>query len=225
MKPETSPLASTLALALSWCDEDRDLLGSTARPLSLVSHHLLSIVSPQMLWIDPGYENEEGEVADLTLYDWMHTADIAEVTEWMWTGEWRSVVERAAGHIDGATLLEVLPEWRERRLRLATLCAAVEYKIIKKPPRDVSAKSTPPPQPPPEMLYPTRLARRLHLLQRETGCTRLEAKWEYPYWEAVQICHAADYHEGHWMVASGAQSAAPDFDEFQMPNEVMSHES
>ena len=215
MTPTLSTL-STLALSLSFADEDRDLLGLPSRPLSLLSHHLLRLMGSRVLDLDPGYKTIEDEARDMSLYTWLHTTPLDEVTEAMWSGAWRQVLSVAP---DAATLDEVLPEWRERRLRIAALCAAVEYELERKPPREGSASTTPPPKPRGAILHPTRLARRLRVLMRETGVPRLAAKWDYPYWEAIQICHDADYYEGHWTVAPGERVGPVEFGTFELPAE------
>lgn len=114
MTPTLSTL-STLALSLSWCDEDRDLLGLPSRPLSLVSHHLLRLMGSRVMETDPGYETIEGELRDMTLYTWLHTAPLDEVCEAMWSGAWRAMLEVA---MDPHAIGETLAEWRERRPRL-----------------------------------------------------------------------------------------------------------
>lgn len=214
MKSETD-LFDKLALALSWVDEDRDLLGSVARPLSLVSHHLLRLVRSRVLDRDPGYKTEEDEVRDMTLFAWLHTADLDEVTEAMWSGAWRAVLEVK---MSPEAIAEALPEWREKRLRLASLCAAVDYEIAPKPARESSATSSAP-QPPSNLMHATRLSHRIRLLMRETGVSRLEAKWEFPYWEAIQICHAAERFEGAWTVPTFARSGTVEFGGFDLPEE------
>jgi hypothetical protein len=207
---------STLALSLSWCDEDRDLFGLPSRPLSLVSHHLLRLMGSRVLQPDPGYASAEDELRDMTLYTWLHTAALDEVCEAMWSGAWRGML---AVEMDPLAVAETLPEWRDRRQRLAALCAAVDYELERKPPRESTASTTPPPQPRGSMLHPTRLARHLRVLMRETGASRTEAKWEYPYWEAIQICHDADYYEGHWTVAPGERVGPVEFGEFALAEE------
>lgn len=214
MKPETE-LFEKLALALSWVDEDRDLLGSPARPLSLVSHHLLRLVRSRVLELGPGYKTEEDEVRDMTLFDWLHTTPLDEVTESMWSGAWRAVLEVKMSPL---TIAEALPEWREKRLRLASLCAAVDYEIAPRPVRESSGGSSAP-LPPPNLMHATRLSHRIRLLMRETGVSRLEAKWEFPYWEAVQICHAAERFEGAWTVPTFARSGGVEFGSFDLPGE------
>ena len=217
MQSENITLAP-LALALSWCDEDRDLLGEAMRPLSLGSRHLLALTGSRMLQVDPGYETEEGEARDLTLYAWLHSADLEEVTEAMWSGAWRAVL--AAEPLDEATRREVLPEWRERRLRLAAMCAAVEYQIAPrpKPSASDSARSSAP-TPPAEMMNPTKLAHRIWLLMRETRCDRLEAIWHFPYWQAVQICHAAEWNDGAWTVPVREKTREGVFEGFALKEE------
>jgi hypothetical protein len=215
MTPTLSTL-STLALSLSWCDEDRDLLGLPSRPLSLVSHHLLRLMGSRVMEADPGYETLEDELRDMTLYTWLHTAPLDEVCEAMWSGAWRAMLEVA---MDPHAIGETLAEWRERRLRLATLCAAVDYELEHKPARESTASSSPPPKPRGAILHPTRLARRLRVLMRETGVARTEAKWQFPYWEAIQICHDADYYEGHWTVAPGERVGPVEFGTFELPEE------
>jgi hypothetical protein len=219
MKPETSDL-QTLALALSWCDEDLDLLGEETRPLSLGSRHLLRLTGSRMLEMDPGYETEQGEVRDLTLFAWLHSAPLPEVTEAMWSGAWRAVLE--AGDLDELTRAAVLPEWRERRLRLAVLCSAVDYEIAPRP-RPTGNSSAP--VPPSDLMNPTRLAYRVWLLMRDTGVPRLEALWHFPYWQAVQICHAAQRHEGDWTVPIRERTGPADFEGFDLDQGPMTPDS
>ena len=205
----------SLSLALSWCDEDRDLLGSPCRPLSLVSHHLLRLVRSRVMEMEPGYETQQGEVRDMTLFAWLHTADLDEVTEAMWTGAWRAVLEVA---MRPEILAEALPEWREKRLRMASLCAAVDYEIAPPPLRESHGTSSAP-QPPSNLMHSTRLAHRLRLLMLNTGVSREYALWEFPYWQAVQICHAAERYEGAWTVPPFARTPPAEFGGFDLPAE------
>ena len=191
------------------------MLGSPARPLSLVTHHLLRLVRSRVLELDPGYKTEEDEVRDMTLFAWLHTSDLDEVTEAMWSGAWRAVLEVKMSPL---TIAEALPEWREKRMRMAALCAAVEYEIAPKPARESHGNSSAP-QPPSNLMHATRLAHRIRLLMRDTGVSRLEAKWEFPYWEAVQICHAAERFEGAWTVPVFERTGRDDFEGFEMPDE------
>jgi hypothetical protein len=202
----------TLGLALSWCDEELALLGEEMRPLSLGSRHLLRLMGTRMLDLDPGYESEEGEARDLTLFAWLHSSPLAEVTEAMWSGAWRALLE--SGGMDEATRAAVLPEWRERRLRLAVLCAAVDYEVAPRPRSTTGTSSAP--QPPVDLMNPTRLAHRVWLLMRETRVSRAEALWEFPYWQAMQICHAAQRHEGDWTVPVRERTGPADFEGFDL---------
>lgn len=205
----------SLALALSWCEEEGELLGVPVRPLSLGSRHLLGLMRSRMLDLDPGYETEEGEMRDLTLYAWLHSAPLREVTDAMWSGAWRAVMESA--QVDEATRREVLPEWRERRLRMASLCAAVDYQAMPKPrPGAADGARAQGPTPPADLMNPTRLAHRVWLLRRETGCDRREALWECPYWQAVQICHAAERYEGAWTVPPRVKVPVEEFEGFDL---------
>jgi len=203
---------STLALALSWCEEDGDLLGSQARPLSLMSLHLLRLMGSRVMEVDPGYADEEGEVRDLTLYDWLHRAPLGEVTDAMWTGGWRAIL--AAPLPDGETMAAVLPEWREVRARNASLLAATDYEIQPRPRESTSAPAGP--QPPLDLLEPTRLTHRIRLLMRETRATRTEALWEWPVWQALQICQAAERWEGRWTVPVRERVPEGTFEEFDL---------
>lgn len=206
----------TLGLALSWCDEDLELLGGEMRPLSLGSRHLLRLMGSRMLDLDPGYENEEGEARDLTLFAWLHSSPLAEVTEAMWSGAWRALL--ASGGMDEATRAAVLPEWRERRLRLAVLCAAVDYEVAPRPRSTTGTSSAP--QPPTDLMNPTRLAHKVWLLMRETRVSRLEALWHFPYWQAMQICHAAQrVGEGDWTVPVRERMGPASFEEFGLAPE------
>lgn len=202
----------TLGLALSWCDEELVLLETEMRPLSLASRHLLRLMGSRMLDLDPGYTSEEGEARDLTLYAWLHSTALPEVTEAMWSGAWRAL--RESGGMDEATRAAVLPEWRERRLRLAVLCAAVDYEIVPRPRSTTSTSSAP--VPPSDLINPTRLAHRVWLLMRETRVSRLEALWHFPYWQAMQICHAAQRHEGDWTVPVRERTGPASFEEFDL---------
>lgn len=206
---------SPLTLALSWCDESRDLLGLPARPLSLVSHHLLRLIQPRILLADPGELTEQGEVADMILFAWLHTAPLDEVTETLWSGAWRALISSAP---DPATMGDALVEWRDRRARMVALCDAVDYEIAARPKRESSGSSSAP-VPPSNMMYPTRLAYRIRLLMRDTGVSRLEALWEFPYWQAVQICHAAQRYEGDWTVPMVARTAPAEFGGFDLAPE------
>jgi len=206
----------TLGLALSWCDEELALLGEEMRPLSLGSRHLLRLMGSRMLDLDPGYESEEGEARDLTLFAWLHSSPLAEVTEAMWSGAWRALLE--SGGMDEATRAAVLPEWRERRLRLAVLCAAVDYEVAPRPRSTTGTSSAP--QPPVDLMNPTRLAHRVWLLMRETRVSRAEALWEFPYWQAMQVCHAAQRHEGDWTVPVRERTGPGSFEEFDLSEET-----
>jgi hypothetical protein len=206
----------TLGLALSWCDEELALLGEEMRPLSLGSRHLLRLMGTRMLDLDPGYESEEGEARDLTLFAWLHSSPLAEVTEAMWSGAWRALLE--SGGMDEATRAAVLPEWRERRLRLAVLCAAVDYEVAPRPRSTTGTSSAP--QPPVDLMNPTRLAHRVWLLMRETRVSRAEALWEFPYWQAMQVCHAAQRHEGDWTVPVRERTGPGSFEEFDLSEET-----
>ena len=206
----------TLGLALSWCDEELVLLGEEMRPLSLGSRHLLRLMGTRMLDLDPGYESEEAEARDLTLFAWLHSSPLAEVTEAMWSGAWRALLE--SGGMDEATRAAVLPEWRERRLRLAVLCAAVDYEVAPRPRSTTGTSSAP--QPPVDLMNPTRLAHRVWLLMRETRVSRAEALWEFPYWQAMQVCHAAQRHEGDWTVPVRERTGPGSFEEFDLSEET-----
>jgi len=206
---------SPLTLALSWCDEDRDFLGLSSRPLSLVSHHLLRLIQPRILLADPGPMTEQGEVADMTLFAWLHSAPLEEITESLWSGAWRALISSAP---DPATMGDALVEWRDRRSRMVALCEAVDYEIAARPKRDTGGASSAP-VPPSNMMYPTRLASRIRILMRETHVSRREALWEFPYWQAVQICHAAQRYEGEWTVPMVARTATPEFSDFGLPEE------
>ena len=212
---ETEPFAalSSLALSLSWADEAHELLGMEARPLSLVSRDLVRLMGLRLLDRAPAYESVEDELADLQAYAWIHTASLEDVCDAMRTGGWRAVVEGAS--YDAASLAEILPAWRERRALLAAGVAAVEYEVRPRPPR-AGAKRDPADEPPSDVIGPTRLGLRAWLLQRETGVGRVEALWHYPYCQAVQICHAAQWWERQWTVPAMERTGPVDFGEFEL---------
>jgi hypothetical protein len=213
----TDPL-ETLALPLSWFDEDRELLGcASARPLSLASREALRLMGARLLRRDPGYGSVEEEAAEMRLYAWLHSAPLAEVTDALWSGAWRAVLEGPP--LDAETLAETLPEWRELRARLAATVAATDYEVRARP-RPASARRDPAEETPSDVVEPLRLAFRLRLLMRETGASREEALWLWPYGQAMQICHAAQRWEGQWTVRAMERTGPADFEGFGLAEEV-----
>lgn len=214
MSPDFRTL-SDLCLSLSWFEEDRDLLGRPARALSLASREAVRVMGLRILEPDPAYGSVEAEIVDLYAYAWLHTAPLDEVCDALWSGGWRAVLDPPAEAL--ASTAAVVPEWRERRLRLAATVAAVEYSVRARP-RSGSSSSAGD-DTPSDIIEPTRLAFRLRLLMRDTHATRHEALWEWPYVQALQITQAAQRWEGQWTVPPVERSGPVDFEAFEIPAE------
>jgi hypothetical protein len=199
-------------LAMSWFDETREILGKTARPLSLGSRHAIELMGLRVLRRDPEYASEAAELGELYAYAWLHTAPLADVCHGLRDGAWRAALN--VPELTEADRREILGPWRETRLELAATVAAVEYTVMPKP-RPTSAKESGP-KTPDWVMDPLVIAFRMRLLMRDTGASRMEALWEWPYAQAMQICLAAQRWEDQWAVAKGERAKEESFVGFEM---------
>jgi hypothetical protein len=202
-------------LAMSWFDEAREILGKSARPLSLGSRHAMELMGLRLLQRDPEYGSETEELGELYAYAWLHTAPLADVCHGLRDGAWRAALNVPA--LTDADRREILGPWRETRLELAATVAAVEYQVMPKP-RPASAKESGP-KTPDWVMDPLVIAFRMRLLMRDTGASRMEALWEWPYAQAMQICLAAQRWEDQWAVAKGEKAKQESFEGFEMGGE------
>lgn len=219
MQPDPFETLTALVTPLLWFDQDGDLLGKPARPLSLGSRQAVDVMGLRVLRADPGYDSIEAELADLYAYAWLHTAELPHVCAALWSGGWRAMME--AGSEDEnvmATATAVLPEWRQQRMTLAASVKAVEYRVVARP-RSESAGRSATPQPPADLMHPLRLSHRLRLLMRETGAPRMEALWQWPYVQALMITHAAERWEAMWTVPEVERTGPADFEGFELGGE------
>jgi hypothetical protein len=199
-------------LAMSWFDEAREILGKAARPLSLGSRHAMDLMGLRLLQRDPEYGSETEELGELYAYAWLHTAPLADVCHGLRDGAWRAALN--VPELTEADRREILGPWRETRLELAATVAAVEYTVMRKP-RTTSAKESAP-KTPDWVIDPLVIAYRLRLLMRDTGASRMEALWEWPYAQAMQICLAAQRWEDQWTVPKGERAKEESFVGFEM---------
>ncbi len=209
-------LLKEFSLAFSWFDEERNILGKPARPLSLASRHAIDLMGLRVLRRDPEYSTEAEEMGELYAYAWLHTAPLADVCRGLKDGAWRA----AAQPVDPTPeeRAEILGPWRETRLELAATVAAVDYKVVPKP-RPTTAKNDGP-RTPDWVMEPLMIAYRLRLLMRDTGTGREEALWLFPYAQAIQICMAAQRWEDQWTAPKGEEGKAESFETFDLEGDA-----
>jgi hypothetical protein len=204
---------SQLELSLLWHDELREFFGLPCRPLSLASREAIRVMGLRMLDREPELD-EAQDLGEMAGYAWLHTAPLSDVCEGLRSGSWRGL---EIADPDGTMRPETLPLWRDYRLGLAARVAGVEYDVRARPRvRPAKGGSDPALETPVDVIEPSRLAFRLRLLMRDTGATRVEALWEWPYCQAVAICHAAQRWEGQWTVPSMERTGPADFGGFEM---------
>lgn len=206
---------SRLELALAFFDEARELFGIPARPLSLASREAIRLMGLRLLDPDPAYAGPDDELREMAVYVWLHTAPLADVTDGLRSGAWRAV----AADLDPASYSaeETLPLWRDERIGLAALVAAVAYDVRPRPrPAPAKGASARQDETPPDVIEPSRLAFRLRLLMRDTGASRVDALWEWPYGQAMQMCQAAQRWEGQWTVPAMERTGPADFSGFDL---------
>lgn len=204
------------SLAFSWFDEEREILGKPARPLSMGSRHAIDLMGLRVLRRDPEYATEAEEMGELYAYAWLHTAPLGDVCRGLRDGAWRAALTTDPPTQEERA--EILGPWREKRMELAATAAAVDYRVV---PRPKSAKAKDEgPRTPGWVMEPLVVAYRLRLLMRDTGAGREEALWHFPYAQAMQICLAAQRWEDQWTAPKGDGVKAESFEAFDLEGDA-----
>jgi len=194
-------------LSLSWFPPDREILGVPCRSLSLASHHFVKTMGIRSLDPHAGMSRSE-EIAELSAYVWLHTADPATIAAVAWSGDWQESMTYEEE--SEAITLEILHEWREIRERVLGLLAVSDFDIRPRP-KSKHDKT------PSDVIGVSRFAHQVATLAEATGWDRDFILWELPKWEADQLYHKTLRHEGAWTVRAFEKSAPDDFAAFEMP--------
>jgi hypothetical protein len=178
-----------------WFEASHSCLGSSARPLSLLSAHALRLMG--VTWLESVPGDLEKEARELAVYVWLHTAPLAEVKASLWTGEWVETWIHAPDVPD-----IVRAGLRAERERLTSMLAAVTTAERPKPRKGKDDT-------PRDVLPPSLLTFRLMVVRAEAGLTLDQAGWHLPLVQAMQIYHAARWREGVWTVRAGTRQITP----------------
>lgn len=197
-------LERTMFLKLSWFSPDRRLLGMDVRPYSLATHHALRLMGLRLLERDHGLDPDE-EYRQLMAYLWLHREPVETVSEALWSGSWRAMVEVDCPE---EPALELLSEWREARERLLSLLEASEIGIR---PRPSSGQD----RTPFEVRGPDEMAHQLSVVARATGSGRDELLWHTPLHQLRQSYHAEMRWNGFWTVRPAQEIPEAAFDGFE----------
>lgn len=184
-----SPLDRAMFLKLSWFTPDQTLLGTPVRPYSLASHHAVRMMRLTLLEREHGLDPAE-EYRQLLAYCWLHREPIADVSESLWSGSWRAMLDAPA---PPEPALDLLTEWREARERLLSLLEATEITIRARP-------STGEDRTPFEVCGPDVMAHQLSVVARATGRSDHDLLWQMPLHQLRQHYHAEMRWHGFWTV-------------------------
>lgn len=194
-------------LSLSWFPPDREILGVATRSLSLASHHFVKTMGIRSL--DPYAEmTPSEEIAELSAYVWLHTADPDTIAAVAWSGDWQEAMSYEEEN--ESVTLTILSEWREIRERILGLLAVSDFDIRPRP-KSKHDKT------PSDLIGVSRFAHQVTTLAESTNWAKDYILWELPKWEADQIYHKTLRHEGAWTVKPFEKSAPDDFAAFEMP--------
>lgn len=199
---------------LAWFEPDTFLLGREVRPVSLASDLAMRLIGLRLFDDEP--LDDRAEAAEIGVFLWLHSAPIREVSEALWTGGWREILDGFRNDPEPASP-EVLAEFRSARARLAACRKASRYSVRPKPRKDFDDDE------PEDLVPPSGMGWRVRTIARETGWPRETILWRVPLVQVDQICHAADYEAGKWTVpwsGDDAGATADDFADFALPPEV-----
>ena len=193
----------SLLLKLAWFTPDRTLLGMPARPYSLATHHALRMMGLRLLDREHDLSPEE-EYRELRAYIWLHCEPVAVISESLWCGKWREMIDYEC---PDEPPMEMLSEWREARERLLSLLEASEISIRPRP-RSGEDKT------PFEVRGPDEMAHWLAVVARATGRPDAELLWEMPLYQLRQHYHAEMRWHGFWTVRPAQEIPEAEFEGF-----------